>query len=273
MAKNKNLTIVHSLPTKNKTKKELWCDVCYTTLSCIYAKLNNFNTLLFTDNYGKTLLQYAPYDETTNTLQEQNQIHHKIITLSEIPKDYVYNDCGVIIKKEETQKYLKCNKFDCVIQSSKNNDDDKLNNLFINNIKKILTDIKTDTWFDVNINDILCTNTIVIKNKTLKNDFINEYWKLISLLNNNTMSYVSTSIIEERLFSNLIKRDDYNVKKIIKETNDINKIHQIANKIGYQNITPNKQQENLKNCLLLINKLDNNMIKSLLNIKKEFLKD
>ena len=275
----KDITLVHSFHSRHCNKEQLWMYICYFTLSCMYAKRSGFNIILHTDDKGKELLRFAPYDQVIVSLNNIKRPHHlffaypKFIVLDLMEKGQIHIDGDVFLKKDTISELFDFDDYDCIVQSiEKEFIDTPYDNPIWDNSRKSFENIEYPEWAKRFSLYMYNTGVMGFNNDELKREFVDTYWDMSNKFEKDGIDVPSCPeiIIEQQFLMDLCERDNLKVKTIIPKDWYGKKSLDFANNVGYQHVIgADTKRRKLTECVKTINVLDKNMIKNLVIIKNE----
>ncbi len=224
----------HSFWTKplitNYDYNKLKTVVILQALSFAYISRLNECIVLHTDDFGKFIFDFIPYNEvhlTLNNLKinEQFWAAGKIYAHEAEPLGSVHIDGDVLIKSNELNLLLNNKDVDLIVQNI------ELEGYFPYT-RSALDEI--NKFIQLEFDDITSVNCGLVKfnNQALKDIYIREYKNYIDLLDKYPLKLVPDFILEQLNLYNLIRKYNYSVQEII----DKNNLTQSANYIGYAHI-------------------------------------
>lgn len=218
----------------------MWC----YALSLAYLKREGFKCNLHTDNRGKELLGFLPYDNIYLTCEKQKTDNidsrfwaaAKFYALQVEDLDAIHIDGDVFIKDKDTINVLADMDFDALVQSS----DGKT--IAYDVIVKYFKEYENPNYMkdtfgiDIDDTDAYNTGTIWLRNQELKDQFLNTYFKAAEYYSSEHKDKLKNSdifpdIILEQVVLKQIS-NDYNVKALLNDPTSKTE----AKEIGYQHL-------------------------------------
>lgn len=116
------MNIIQSFSSKKCDDEFLFMQICYFTLSCLYADESGIDLTLHTDSRFAEFI-HAPYKNIKITMDDVSDIHKliwaypKFIALDMEPVGTIHIDGDVFLKDKSIIKYLDFSDYDCIVQS------------------------------------------------------------------------------------------------------------------------------------------------------------
>lgn len=200
-------------------------NVLLYTLSFLYLKSLNQKVVLYTDDKGKELLDFIPYDEiylTLNDIPQDNPVmlwaQGKMYAMKNEPLDAIHIDADVMIMKNECIEKIKKELYD--------------NDALVQHIQ--LDEFKAQYISPMHINypegispnekDSVNNGILAFNNQNLKDTFLNTYFNTLTQIKNNEYLkslyendkyFAPDLVVEQRFLYDIIKRDNYTIGTIL----------------------------------------------------------
>ena len=274
-----DICLVHSFHTKYCNKEQLWMYICYFTLSCMFAKRSGFNIVLYTDDKGAEMLQYAPYDDIKVTLNNITRPHSlffaypKFNTLKYMNKNQIHIDGDVFLKSDKLNDILNFSDYDCIVQSiEREYDVVPYDNLMYEGSRQSFSNTVYPSWAKRHSFYMFNTGVMGFNDEILKKEFIDTYFDMSKQFAKKAVNCPSCPeiIIEQQFLMDLCEAKNYNVKTVIEKGLFRDGVKEFCNNIGYQHVIGSIEKRNkLKDVIKTIYNLDKNMITNLVIIKNK----
>lgn len=271
--------LVHSFHTKYCNEEQLWMYVCYFTLSCMFAKRSGFDIVLYTDDKGAEMLQYAPYDDVKVTLNNITKPHTlffaypKFHVLECMDKNQIHIDGDVFLKNNNLKDILKYDGYDCIVQSiEREYDIVPYDNLMFEGSRQSFINTDYPEWAKRHSFYMFNTGVLGFNNEKLKREFIDTYWYMAEQFAKKAVNCPSCPeiIIEQQFLMDLCEFKNCNVKTVIEKGLFRDGVKEFCNDIGYQHVIGSiEKRKKLKDVIKTINSLDKTMISNLVIIKNK----
>jgi len=231
---------LHSNPIEI-LKMNMW----FISLSVSYARKLNATIVLHTDDIGKRIFEYLPYDEIYTSLTDIETSEYfwaagKIKAQFLEPLGSVHIDGDVFLKKEGLNNLIVFGENDVLVQS-----EESINEVYLSHIemyRRWLGKSKFQQIFTPPIKAYNC-GLIGFNNEVLKDNYIKNYNQLVGFCSANknvvkymaghTSTFIPDIIAEQMTLPKLVKEADLKVKFLL--PNDENMQYE-AIKIGYTHV-------------------------------------
>lgn len=284
------MRFLHSFSTRpmeiqlydTNTLKRLIGNVWYYALSVAYLKRLNQQIVLHTDELGKALLGFLPYDEIHTTLNEIDENYSprfwafgKMMTIEREPLNSIHIDGDVFIKQPEVIDKIENTSWDVVVQNR-----EKFIHSERSDISVFRNDIEYCKKLGLDINETGCFNTGILgfRNEELKRTFVEGYKNLVLHFSkhykvelHNGIYSTPDLVAEQQYIYQCVKNGNYNVFWFLDNyIEDFKQLSQEARNKGFQHVITSAkflQLDNCKNTLKIISpEIYNNTFKLCRNI-------
>lgn len=254
------MKLINSFSTQYSSGKHLETNLYCFTLSAYYAKKSGFNIILYTDNKGKELFKYSPYDEiivldNLNTPNIKLFAYSKFIAMGHSNEGDIHIDGDVFLKKDSLKDLIHTNDCDIIVQSVEHKEIHSTNNW--NAEIEACSNCHLPSFMNKDLPKMYNCGIVGFKNK----DIMKEYHDYYFYLSDQFIQYgkmidaVPELIIEQQLLYDFAKYKNLKVKEIL----DWRRINTNANEIGYQHLLGKSKYKNLDKVKTTLKKLDINL--------------
>jgi len=251
----------------DQLKQNIWL----FALSVAYAKKMNAEIVLHTDELGKEIFGFLPYDEIHLTLEGLN-VHERFWAAGKIfaqeaePLGSVHIDGDVFLKKPEVYKLIKDNSADLIVQMVEGDSTPScLGSCYEENLNLVLSALNRNVpvEFDRNQDSAFNCGLVRFNNPELKRRYIEGYKEMLEFCSREQSfikrlianTYQCPDIIMEQWWlKSVADYYDYKVKTVLPGWGGDN--HGEAKKIGFTHVIGKDKYAQIpivKNSLLMIN--------------------
>lgn len=187
------MNIIQSFSSKKCSEESFFMQICYYTLSCLYANESGIDLTLHTDSKFAEFI-YAPYKNIKITMDNVPDIHKliwaysKFISLDKEPLGTIHIDGDVFLKDKSIINQLDFSEYDCMVQSLEV--DGRVPIWPYQYTYKAVKHLEYPNFIENKVPEISINNGVLgINNEKLWTLYRDTYWEMINKFTQNPPDY------------------------------------------------------------------------------------